>query len=121
MERRPRPWHPFRHPGLCGIRGTLCVLFLIAMIVVISILFSLGGHKTNADQTDSTTLSPTHNRTKREVTFRDVFKERWVQDNTWFQLVNFTARTLTNSTCAVCMGTVLLVILLKPTPSTACP
>lgn len=38
MQRRvntdSRPWHPFRRPGMCGIRGTTCVLVTIAVIIV---------------------------------------------------------------------------------------
>lgn len=32
-------WHPFRQPGLCGMRGTLCCLLTIALIIVIPILW----------------------------------------------------------------------------------
>lgn len=33
-----KPWHPFRLPGMCGIRGTTCVLVTIAVIIV-SVIF----------------------------------------------------------------------------------
>lgn len=33
------PWHPFRHPGLCGLRGTTCFLLLISFVIVIPILW----------------------------------------------------------------------------------
>ncbi len=28
-----RPWHPFRVPGLCGMRGTTCILTILAVII----------------------------------------------------------------------------------------
>ncbi len=28
-----RPWHPFRVPGLCGARGTICILMVLAVII----------------------------------------------------------------------------------------
>ncbi len=35
-----RPWHPFRVPGLCGMRGTTCILTILAVIIC-SITFYL--------------------------------------------------------------------------------
>jgi len=36
MEERRRPlWHPFRKPGLCGLRGTMCVLLIITLVFVV--------------------------------------------------------------------------------------
>ncbi|XP_058616612.1 uncharacterized protein LOC131530382 isoform X1 [Onychostoma macrolepis] len=30
---QPKAWHPFRVPGLCGMRGTICWLTAVAMII----------------------------------------------------------------------------------------
>ena len=38
MERR-RPWHPFRQPGFCGLRGTLCCLITITLLIVFPIIW----------------------------------------------------------------------------------
>lgn len=32
---RPRPWHPFRLPGLCGLRGIIFCLALATLIIVL--------------------------------------------------------------------------------------
>ncbi|XP_026142039.1 uncharacterized protein LOC113117523 [Carassius auratus] len=38
IEKRPKPWHPFRLPGMCGLRGTTCVLLTLTIIIV-SLIF----------------------------------------------------------------------------------
>ena len=38
MERRP-PWHPFRHPGFCGLRGSVCCITLLTLIILFPILW----------------------------------------------------------------------------------
>lgn len=31
-------WHPFRHPGLCGLRGTIGILLILCMIIHIVVI-----------------------------------------------------------------------------------
>ncbi|KAL7879861.1 hypothetical protein SRHO_G00021150 [Serrasalmus rhombeus] len=40
-------WHPFRLPGLCGLRGTMCMLWLVTVIIVTIIFYA------NISYTDS--------------------------------------------------------------------
>lgn len=49
IEARHRPWHPFRQPGLCGLRGTTWILlFLSAIITGLIFGFELKSDVNNA-------------------------------------------------------------------------
>ncbi len=38
MEQERKVWHPFRRTG-CGMRGTLCFLTLISLVITVPIVF----------------------------------------------------------------------------------
>jgi len=55
---RQGPWHPFRLPGFCGLRGISCVLLVIDLIIVITILsYEAQINKTKDDASQGTTLT----------------------------------------------------------------
>lgn len=51
MERQC-PWHPFRLPGLCGLRGTSCVLMVVTLLIVLPLFWwDIQQAKTSKNQT----------------------------------------------------------------------
>lgn len=50
VESVQRPWHPFRWQGMCGLRGTTCILMTITAIIV-SVIFLKGVEKIKHNDT----------------------------------------------------------------------
>ncbi|XP_051234524.1 uncharacterized protein LOC127351239 [Dicentrarchus labrax] len=109
---RTRPWHPFRQPGLCGLRGTLCCLGLISVVIVVTILLTI---ETHTPERHNTTTSANHtNRTRTCRTAGQVktMSHPWLnpppkvehlyQHNLWWRYANHTARSANHSNCYVC-------------------
>ncbi|XP_053300619.1 uncharacterized protein LOC128459776 [Pleuronectes platessa] len=116
---RPRPWHPFRHSGLCGLRGSLCVLSMISLIVVLPIILSRNTPvKASDDVTDfsfpavSFQNHPAHadlTRHKRSDSgpldpYSANWAPSWLERNLWFQHINYTVHTSFASSCLACQG-----------------
>ena len=53
------PWHTFRHPGLCGLKGTICVFAVISVIILVP--FLLTGHSVVDNELDNRTDQVKHN------------------------------------------------------------
>lgn len=62
IDPRPRPWHPFRRTGFCGMRGTVCSLIGVTLLIVLPLLFLLP-HLTPTNSTALAKLTPTQNHT----------------------------------------------------------
>ena len=111
---RPRPWHPFHHPGMCGLRGTLCCILMISALIVGPILLWGPTVSKGGSSFDNITLTkPTYNRSRRALSHMTLSPEDpynaswspdWLQRNWWMQYVNDTARTMTDSSCLICAG-----------------
>lgn len=86
---RSRPWHPFRHPGLCGLRGTMCSLFIITCIIVLPLLLLRRTPSLN---------STMHRPTRAIVDISDDTHH----SNTWFRAANLTAQAQNLTDCYVC-------------------
>ncbi len=52
---RPRPWHPFRVPGMCGLSKTICIMTLLSVTICLVILHFITGLKVlpTGDQTNN--------------------------------------------------------------------
>lgn len=94
-------WHFLRQLGFCGLRGTFLFLVLILLLIVSLLLW---GIQPNSDSDITTSKNIT--RIRRELVSATVstLREKWVQTNAWYQLTNYTARSVTNYFCHVCMG-----------------
>lgn len=112
---RPRPWHPFRHPGFCGIRGTVSIIILLTFLFTGPILW---WEKRNTEtesaltDTDSDTPDnvPSLNMTKRLRRSADWWytpqdfqlPPEW-STNRWFHWLMYNVREVApNSSCMVC-------------------
>lgn len=42
---RPRPWHPFRVPGMCGLYKTTCIMTVLSVTICLIILHFTTGLK----------------------------------------------------------------------------
>lgn len=115
---RPRPWHPFRHPGFCGLRGTTCIISFIALIIVLPLTMFYPHPTPTISQINVTVPNnslvpapcPNHTRVKRTaVTNLD---HPWLNHsddtshsyglNTWWRYANYSARSMNHSKCYVC-------------------
>ncbi|XP_058472484.1 uncharacterized protein LOC131445815 [Solea solea] len=98
---RNRPWHPFRHPGLCGIRGTMCCFLFLTLIIVLPILFFLGPQLIphSLDANTSNTNQLVHH-LKRTLLTNDSLHDH--AQNVWYQTMFLFARQQTTSPCYVC-------------------
>ncbi len=52
---RPRPWHPFRVPGMCDLYKTICIMTLLSVTICLVILYFITGLKVlpTGDQTNN--------------------------------------------------------------------
>lgn len=110
-----RPWHPFRHPGLCGLRGTLCFFFVFTLIFVLPFLFLFSPifpptNSTTPLNSSALPKPPAHQRTRRYVAQHH--DHDWLhasdnpahpyQMNSWWCYANYTAHQSNHSNCDVC-------------------
>jgi len=110
-ERRRRPWHPFHQPGLCGLRGTMCVLIIITLVFVVPFIWEEAQKmkKLNYPNATNTSISVLHVRSLRNP-LRDLANrhetnnliESMTQRNKWLKDAKYTARTHTTDNCIVC-------------------
>ena len=56
---RTTPWHPLCQPGFCGIRGTACVLVVIAGFVTFPLLLL----ERNSNPNTNVNITDTHTNT----------------------------------------------------------
>lgn len=54
------PWHPFRHPGFCGLRGTVCFLLTLTVLIVIPLLWLEAQHASQNTKTPSSSNNGTN-------------------------------------------------------------
>lgn len=111
----PRPWHPFRRPGFCGLRGTLYVLFAVAWLVVLPLLLRCPDQRLpqhlfhpNLSYTffPDTTATP-HTRFRRWISTDELLTSAREPDhpyatNLWWRYANQTARLNGHRDCYVC-------------------
>ena len=101
QTRENRPWHPFRLPGLCGLRGTTCVFLTLSLIVVIIVSSSTALYESyrglkGGNQTNNSGLK----RLTRALTQDDSVAG---EDNLWYKAIHlFTRRVGVNESCYVC-------------------
>lgn len=109
MESRQQPWHPFRHPGLCGLRGTMCFLFVISLVIVVPISFLLDTQHAQTNTNTTTRSQPVNvttsrlRRNRRSVLENPFNYPDVLQNNAWLLYANYTTRQHTDRSCLFCM------------------
>ena len=74
---RQQPWHPFKLPGFCRLKGTSCVFLVIALIIVLPIIwYETQINKTKDDASHGnvtlpppTSLTQVNHRDRRSIRF----------------------------------------------------
>lgn len=89
------PWHPFRQPGMCGQRGTLCVLIVISLCIVLPIWWwEFQGRKIVKHENYTTTVPPSIiHRQKRETVYKSPLLDAPC-------CANFHSRRVNDTSCA---------------------